>query len=290
MHGQGRAYAAWVAVCVLWGTTYLAIRIGLETIPPLLMAGIRWIVAGTILLVLLRARGERVPPFRTWGTLLILGLLLPGVGNGGVVWAEQTVSSGVTAVLVATLPFWMAGLEWLRPAGERLTWRRVAGLLVGFAGIVALVWSDVEVAHGPSVLTGVVAAQLACVGWAVGSMYSRHHAANQNVLMTAAFEMLFGGVILLGAGALHHEWPRLAFTPRTAGALGYLIVAGSIGGYTAYAYALKHLPVSVVSLYAYANPVIAVVLGTVVLGEPFTRQMGAAAAVVMTGMWLVQRR
>ncbi len=289
MRTNRRAYAAWVAVCVLWGTTYLAIRIALETIPPFLMGAIRWIVAGTLLATVLRLRGERMPPPRAWGPLIVLGILLPGIGNGGVLWAEQTVSSGVTAVLVATSPFWMVGLEALVPDGESLTMRRALGLAIGFGGIVVLVWSDIQGGEGNGLLGGVIAAQLACAGWAVGSIYGRRHAPEANVLTIAAFEMLFGGAALLAAGLLHHEWNRLAFTPRTGGALAYLVVAGSIAGYTAYAYALKHLPISVVSLYAYVNPVIAVVLGTLVLDEPFTGRMAMAVAVVLMGMWLVRR-
>jgi drug/metabolite transporter (DMT)-like permease len=283
-----RAWTAWAAICILWGTTYLAIRIAIETIPPLLMAGARWLIAGTLLAVVLKARGERMPPPREWAPLVVLGILLPGVGNGGVVWAEQTLSSGITAVLVATAPFWMVGFEALMPGGERLSARHTTGLLVGFAGIVALVWPEVA-GHGGAHLGGVAAAQLACAGWAAGSIYSRRHAPGANVLTIAAFEMLFGGIALLAAASVDHEWRHLVVTPRTFGAFAYLVVFGSIAGYTAYAYALKHLPIATVSLYAYVNPVIAVVLGTIVLGEPFTPRIAAAAAVVLAGMWLVRR-
>jgi drug/metabolite transporter (DMT)-like permease len=288
-----RAYLAWAAVCLIWGTTYLAIRISLESIPPLLMAAIRWIVAGGLLIAILALRGERLPRRRAWPSLALLGVLLLGFGNGGVVWAEQTVPSGLTAVLVATSPFWMVGMDALMAGGERLTIRRVLGLVVGFAGIVMLVWPEIHVGEGGrAFLGGVIAAQIACVGWAIGSSYARHrgrgHAKDENVLATAAFEMLFGGLFLLAAGLVMHETARLTFTPRTAGALAYLIVVGAIGGFTAYAYALKHLPIATVSLYAYINPIIAVILGTVVLNEPFNARMAAAAAIVLAGMALVR--
>jgi drug/metabolite transporter (DMT)-like permease len=290
-----RAYLAWAAVCLIWGTTYLAIRISLESIPPLLMAAIRWIVAGGVLIAILALRGERLPRRPAWPSLALLGVLLLGFGNGGVVWAEQTVPSGLTAVLVATSPFWMVGMDALMADGERLTIRRVLGLVVGFAGIVMLVWPEIHVGEGGrAFLGGVIAAQVACVGWAIGSSYARHrgrgHAKDENVLATAAFEMLFGGLFLLAAGLAMHETARLAFTPRTAGALAYLIVFGAIGGFTAYAYALKHLPVATVSLYAYINPIIAVILGTVVLNEPFNARMAVAAAIVLAGMALVRQR
>ena len=142
---KAKAYAAWMTVCVVWGTTYLAIRIALETIPPLLMGGIRYIAAGTLLGTILRIRGERLPGPRAWPPLIVMGMLLIGLGNGGVVWAEQTVSSGLTAVLVATSPFWMVGIDALTPHGARLGWRKVVGLIVGFSGIVLLVWPQIGV-------------------------------------------------------------------------------------------------------------------------------------------------
>jgi drug/metabolite transporter (DMT)-like permease len=286
-----RAYAAWVTVCLVWGTTYLAIRIALESIPPLLMAGFRWVAAGAALLAALRLRGERLPPLRTWGTLVVLGILLLGFGNGGVVWAEQTVPSGLTAVLVAASPFWMVGAEALMPDGERLTVVRFAGLLVGFGGIVALVWPSL--APGPAghaFLVGVASTQIACLGWALGSTYAKRHARASNVLTAAACQMLTGGLFLMGAASLRREWLALAFTPRTAGALAYLIVFGAVAGFSAYAYALKHLPVTTVSLYAYVNPVIAVVLGTLLLDEPFAPRTALAATVVLVGVALVGRR
>jgi drug/metabolite transporter (DMT)-like permease len=282
------AYFAWIAVCLIWGTTYLGIRIALETIPPFLMAAFRWSVAGSVIIAILAARGEPLPPVNAWGPLAVLGLLLLAIGNGGVVWAERTVSSGLTAVLVSTSPFWMVGIEALRADGDPLTARRVAGLLVGFAGIVLLVWPEVQIGEGGrGFLGGVAAAQLACVGWAIGSSYERRHSREANVLATAAFEMLFGGLMLLAVGLARHEWATLAFTPRTLGALAYLTFAGAIGAFSAYAYALKHLPVATVSLYAYINPVIAVVLGTLVLREPFSIRMAVAAVVVLAGMALV---
>ncbi len=285
-----RAYAAWVIVCVLWGTTYLAIRISLETIPPLLMAGFRWITAGSLLLIMLKLRGEQLPSRRSWPSLAVLGLLLLGFGNGAVVWAEQTVPSGLTAVLVAMCPFWMVGLEAVMPDGDRLTPRRVIGLLVGFAGIVTLVWPEVHVGGGRLFLGGVISTQIACVGWALGSTYARRRGHEENVLGAAAFEMLFGGMLLLAAGAAIGEWRIVAFNPRTSAALAYLIVFGAIAGFSAYAYALKHLPVATVSLYAYVNPIIAVILGTMVLQEPLNVRMATAAGIVLVGMALVRSR
>ena len=281
-------------MCLIWGTTYLAIRISLETIPPLLMAAMRWIAAGGLLITVLALRGERLPARREWPSLTILGILLLGFGNGAVVWAEQTVPSGLTAVLVATSPFWMVGIDALMPGGEPITLRRLLGLIVGFGGIVLLVWPEIEFGGGRAFLGGVIAAQIACVGWAVGSSYARHrgrgHASDENVLATAAFEMLFGGIALLIVSLILGETARLSVTPRTGAALVYLTFVGAIGGFSAYAYALKHLPVATVSLYAYVNPMIAVVLGTLVLQEPFSARMIGAALIVFIGIALVRTK
>jgi drug/metabolite transporter (DMT)-like permease len=295
MSSSGRAYFAWAVVCVVWGTTYLAIRIALETIPPMLMASMRWIAAGSVLIVALKISGQRLPGPRSWPALTVLGILLLGFGNGAVVWAEQTVPSGLTAVLVATVPFWMVGVETLAGRGnrERLGARRIIGLVIGFIGIVMLVWPELRLeGMGSGFLSGVISSQLAGVGWAIGSTYARRRghtdAEDENVLATAAFEMLFGGVALLLVGLALGEQSRLVFNTRTSLALAHLIVFGAIAGFTAYAYALKHLPVATVSLYAYVNPVIAVVLGALILDEPFGLRMVSSAAVVLGGIALVR--
>lgn len=283
------AWGAWIAVCLLWGTTYLAIRIALETVPPMLMGGFRWTLAGALILGVMKLRGDRVPGRADWPALALLGVLLIGFGNGGVVWAEQTLPSGLTAVLVAVIPFWMVGVETLTGSTDALTPRRGLGLLVGFAGIVLLVWPELELGAGRDFVLGVLATQLACLGWAIGSIYSRRRAPAENVLAVAAYQMLFGGVAMCAAGTLHAEWAHVAFNVRTASALGYLLVFGSIAGFSAYGYALKHLPIATVSLYAYVNPVIAVVLGTLVLDEPMSPRLAVAGLIVLAGMGMVRK-
>jgi len=259
----------------------------------MLMAATRWIIAGTILVVILAIRREPLPRVRTWPGLSLLGVLLLGFGNGAVVWAEQTVPSGLTAVLIATVPFWMVGVESVVPGGERITLRRVLGLLVGFSGIVVLVWPELSFSKTDrGFLVGVLSTQIAGFGWALGSSYGRRRgradARDESVLVTAAFEMLFGGFVLLVVGLVLGEWSRLAFTMRSSLALAHLIVFGAIAAFTAYAYALKHLPVATVSLYAYVNPIIALVLGTLLLHEPFSRRTIVAAGIVFSGMALVK--
>lgn len=283
-------YLAWIAVCVIWGTTYLGIRISLESMPPALMGGVRWTIAGLLLAAYVLARGETLPPVSRWGSILLLGFLLLAIGNGGVVFAEQWVPSGLAAVLVATSPFWMASVESFLPDGERLDRTTVLGLIIGFAGILVLVWPDLALDRGADrrFLAGVIALQIASFGWALGSSYSRRHARNDHIFGTTALQMLFGGLMMIAAGTVRGEWQQLFFTPRTAAALAYLSTVGAIGGFVAYTYALRHLPVSFVSLYAYINPVIAVALGVLLLGEPFDARMATAAALVFAGVAVVR--
>lgn len=285
-----RAWLAWIAVCIIWGTTYLGIRISLETMPPALMAGLRWTLAGVLVIGVLRARGVTLPVRQRWPGLAILAVLMIGFGNGWVVWAEQYVPSGVTAVIVATSPFWMVGVDACLPGGERLHAGTVAGLLVGFSGILLLTWPDLSAGgtHAWRFAAGIGALQLACAGWAFGSWYSKRRMGGIHVVASTGVQMLFGGALMLGVGTLAGEWQILHFSTRTALALTYLVLVGSIGGFVAYIYALKHLPISTVSLYAYINPMIAVLLGALVLDEPLNMRVALASAIVLAGLAVVR--
>lgn len=284
------AWIAFIAVCVIWGTTYLAIKVALETIPPFLMGGIRYLIAGSLLMAILAARGVALPAPREWGPLAFLGFLMISLGNGGVNWGEQYLASGITAVVIATSPFWMVAVDAFFPGGERLSGRKWFGLVVGFSGIVLLVWPDLslEGANTRDVLFGILALQIACAGWSVASSYTKRHALSHSVLVVAAVQMFFGGLFMFIAGLLSGEWSALSFNVRTTAALAYLTVAGSLVAFAAYSYALRHLPVSTVSLYTYVNPVIAVALGTTLLGEPFRLSMLVAAAIIVTGIAIVR--
>ena len=295
------AYFAWGAVCLIWGTTYLGIRVSLESIPPALMGGLRWLLAGSLLTIYLVARGRPLPPVSQWRGIALLGFLMLGLGNGGVVYAEQFVPSGLAAVIVATAPFWMAGVESLLPDGERLRRSVIIGLVIGFSGIVLLVWPDLTLGSASSrgFLAGIAALQVAAIGWSIGSSYSKRHGrkvaeassgadSDNEVLGTAAYQMLAGGLMMTAAGTLRGEWSSLFFTTRTTAAMLYLATIGAVGGFVAYTYALRHLPVSFVSLYAYINPVIAVALGVLVLHEPFTWRMAISAALVFAGVAVVR--
>jgi drug/metabolite transporter (DMT)-like permease len=291
-----RAYLAFAAISVIWGTTYLAIKLALETIPPFAMGGLRYVAGGAILALLLRARGVGLPPLRDWPPFAVIGLLMLGFGNGGVTYAEQFVPSGLAAVMIATTPFWMTGVDALVGNGERLGMRKIVGLAIGFSGIIVLVWPDLVASasggagYGTGFGAGIIALQLACIGWAFGSSYAKRLSQTADVLASAAMQMMFGGAWMLLAATVAGEWPRLHFNVATSASLLYLILAGSVAGYAAYAYALKYLPVSTVSMYAYINPVIAVALGTVLLGEPFHARMLVAAAIIAAGILIVRTR
>jgi drug/metabolite transporter (DMT)-like permease len=193
-------------------------------------------------------------------------------------------------VIVASNPFWMAATEAALPDGERLRARVVIGLIIGFSGIIVLVWPDLTVGSSGrrGFLGGVIALQIASIGWSLGSSYSRRHARTDNLLGTTASQMLAGGVIMMAAATVLGEWPHLYLTRRTAIALAYLSTVGAVGGFVAYTYALRHLPVSFVSLYAYINPVIAVALGVLWLHEALDSRMAIAAGLVLAGVAVVQ--
>jgi drug/metabolite transporter (DMT)-like permease len=284
-----RAYWAWLAVCVSWGTTFLATRIAIESLPPLAMAGTRHFVAGLVIAVVLRARRVNLPPVDSWGGHAMLGLLMIGFGNGCLVWAQQFVPSGVAAVMVSVIPFWMIGVEAFMPGGEPIRKRQVIGLVLGFGGIVLLTRSSLDgTTPTPQMLLGVVMTQLSCLGWAVGSAYAKRHKRDENLFAATAMQIVFGGAVLMAVATVTGEWPRVDPTARSLLAVLYLVLVGTFVGYVSYVYALKHLPVSIVSLYAYVNPVIAVILGSLILRERFTPRMAVAIAIIFAAMVIVR--
>jgi drug/metabolite transporter (DMT)-like permease len=284
------AYGAWAAVCFFWGTTYLAIRIGLETLQPTLFAGIRFLVAGSILFfVMSRQRNARMPARREWFDLGVVGLMLLGVGNGAVVWAEQWVPSGMAALLVATSPFWAAALERLQGGGERVGLRGLLGMAVGFGGLAMLVGPQLFGGElNGKYLLGILIIQVGCFFWQAGSLYAKRRPTGVSPLMASSVQMLWAGLVLTLAGTLIGEWNGMRFSARSVGALAYLVVFGSIVAYSAYMYAIQKLPLPLVSTYSYVNPIVALVLGWLVLSEPLGRHEGGAALVILLGVALVK--
>ena len=291
---QGReklgAYGAWAAVCFFWGTTYLAIAVGLESFQPTLFAGLRFLIAGGVLFfVMSRQQGARLPFGREWFDLGVVGLMLLGVGNGAVVWAEKWVPSGMAALLVATSPFWAAALERFQKDGERVGVRGLLGMAVGFGGLAMLVGPQLFGAelNGKYVL-GVVIIQVGSLFWQAGSVYSKLRPVGVSPLMASAVQMLWAGVVLTLVGTLAGEWSGMSFSARSAGALVYLVVFGSIVAYSAYMYAIQKLPLPLVSTYSYVNPLVALALGLMILSEPLGWREAGAALVILLGVALVK--
>jgi drug/metabolite transporter (DMT)-like permease len=284
---------AFAAVYVLWGSTYLGIRVAVETIPPFSMAGSRAIAAGAILYAWARWRGAAKPEFAHWrGAAIVGGLLLLG-GNGLLSWAEQRVPSGVSALIYGSVPLWMILLEWLWHRGPRPTIGIVSGLIVGFVGLGFLV-APGRRSHGAVInLPSAAVLLLAAFLWAAGSLYSRRARLPSSRLLAAAMEMLTGGALLMLAGGVTGEWIRFGPAQGSAhswAAWCYLVTFGSLIGFTAYAWLLQVASPAHVSTYAYVNPVVAVFLGWALAGEQITsRTLLAAAAIILAVIIIVTR-
>ncbi len=284
--------AAFAAVYAVWGSTYLAIRVVVESMPPFLAGAVRFIVAGVALLTVLKLRGVPSLTAQQWKHAGVTGTLLLVGGNGLVMWAEKTIPSGLTALLIALTPVWFALLDWARPGGLRPRMKTLAGIVVGFIGVIMLVTAR-STGHGAQSAgdwLGAVAIIVAGAFWASGSLYSKYNPNTASPWMNSAAQMIGGGAGLLVLSLLLGEpfttrWAGV--TPRSLVALGYLIVFGSWIGFSAYIYLLKHCNPSAVSTYAYVNPVIAVLLGWVILGETLSAGMLWGAAVVVAGVVII---
>ena len=283
--------SAFAILYVVWGSTYLAILFAIETLPPFLMASLRFFIAGTLLYSWSRAvLGAAAPRLAQWRAAAIVGVLLLVGGNGLVVWSEQRIASGVAALLVGTVPCFMVLLDWLRPGGVRPTGRVVAGLVLGLLGLLWLVGPDSVMGGGRADLVGAAALVLASFSWAFGSIYSRHASMPSSPFLSTAMQMLAGGVgLLLLAVARGEPWQftAAAVSLRSVLSFAYLVVFGSIVAFSAYVWLLRVSTPARVSTYAYVNPVVAVLLGAAFAGEALTARMLVAAAVIVSGVALI---
>lgn len=281
---------AFLAIYTIWGTTYLAIRLAIETIPPFFMAGTRFFLAGIVALSFLLLRGVPWPNWKQWRSATIIGLFLLVGGNGFVTWSEQQVPSGIAALVVATVPLWIALFDWLLFRGERPGRRGAIGVMLGFIGIVLLV--------GPAQINGtstinliyMLILLLAPILWSFGSLYSRQATLPDNTFMSVAMEMLTGGVALFILGLVTGERAQLniqEISLQSLMATLYLIVFGSIIALTAYIWLLKTVQAAKVATYTYVNPVIAVFLGWLVLGEWVTPLMLLAIGIIILAVFLI---
>jgi drug/metabolite transporter (DMT)-like permease len=292
-------WAALIALYISWGSTYLAIRIAIESIPPFLMAGTRFVVAGAIMFGWAYARGEARGALSQVKSAAITGVLLLLCGNGLVVWAEKSIPSGIVALIVGLCPFWMVIISWIWERNARPSLTTALGLLVGFAGLLFLVLPDLIGKHSASgaksLITpgGLLSVTVATLSWAFGSIYSRRRQLPSSPIFTIAIEMLSGGTALIVAGLLMREFRSEALssvTLRSVFALGYLIVFGSIIGFSSYIYLLRATTVARASTYAYVNPVVAIFLGWLIAGEPLNWRVIVSAALITGAVALISRK
>jgi drug/metabolite transporter (DMT)-like permease len=282
--------AAYLVLCVVWGSTYLAIRVGVRGCPPALFAGVRFLIAGSLLVLAALILGLGLPRRAAdWRTNGIVGVLLLLCGNGLVVWAEQFTPSGVAAIFVVTVALWMALFDAVLPGSRaRPTLTQAGGLLLGFLGTLLLVGAEAGTL-GQADWRGPIGLTVASMSWACGSVYSSRHPTRGNPYGSAALQMLAGGLALTLVGTLRGEWAGLRITAETAGALAYLVVFGSLVGYSSYVYVLRHLPPAIVGTHTYVNTVVAVLLGWLILDEPITRRTVVAMGVVLASVVWVRR-
>jgi drug/metabolite transporter (DMT)-like permease len=287
---RGQIIAAFLAIYLVWGSTYLAIRYAVETMPPFVMGGTRFLISGVLLYAWARWRGAPRPTRIHWKNATIAGAFLLLGGNGGVVWAEQTVPSGLTALLVSILPFWLVMIEWARPPRRRPSTVVLIGLVVGFLGIVVLVGPGNVGGEGSVSLLGATVLVLASLSWAIGSFWSRDAEMPESGLIATGMEMLGGGALLFLAGAGVGELRDFDFSAvSTASWVGwiYLILFGSLIGFTSYIWLLDKVSPARLGTYAYVNPVVAVILGWAIAGETLSLRTGIAAVIVVFAVALI---
>lgn len=276
------------ALYLLWGSTYLGIKFAVETLPPFLMAGGRFVLAGGVLYALLRLRGVAAPTAAQWRASVLSSALLLLGGNGLVTWGQQTVATGRAALIIATTPLWMVVLGWLFYRGERPSGRVWLGLAVGFVGAALLIRPAANTAE--SSLGGLLALALAPVAWSLGSLETRRLRPAENTLLTSAMQMLLGGVLMLLVGAGLGEVPTLLsgqVATRSVVAFLYLTVFGGLVGFSTYAWLLHVASPTAVSTYAYVNPLVAVLLGWAVLDERLDTAVLLAAALILGAVVLI---
>ena len=286
-----RIWSALIAIYIIWGSTYLAIRFAVDTIPPFLMAATRFLVPGTLLYIWRRMAGDPIPTRREWRAALIIGLFLLLGGNGGVTWAEQYVPSGLAALIVGSAPLWMVLLDAIRPGGKHPRSLTVIGVLLGFAGISLLIGPTLMAGNSGKLFPlGVAALLLAAFLWSIGSLYGRSAPLPASPLLSLGMQMLAGGAGLLLTGALSGDFYRLNLSLvslRSLLSLSYLIIFGSLIGFGAYTWLLRNAPTPLVATYAYINPLIAILLGYFLAEESLNIRILSAALIIISSVALI---
>lgn len=280
-----KVWVALLALYIVWGSTYLGIKVAIETIPPFLHAGIRFLISGIILVTWQRMAGQQMPTRKQWISTAIIGTLLLLGGNGLVAWAEQVIPSGVAALIVGSVPMFLVVTEALRPNGLKPNWQAILGLLIGFAGIFILV-GPAEISGSAAKLNpfGVSALLFACLFWSIGSVYSKSADLPKSSLMSTGAQMLMGSIGLFIISFVTGEisnWNPASVSMRSIYGLLYLIFVGSLIGFASFGWLLQNAPISLVATYAYVNPIVAVLLGNWLAAELLGPRIWLAAAIII---------
>ena len=281
---------AFTAIYLIWGSTYLGIRIAVGSMPPFAMAAARFLIAGGLLFTYLKLRGAPWPTAFQWRVNAVIGTFLLLGGNGLVVYAEQVIPSGITALLIGVGPLFIVLTEWAWPGGSRPTAVTMGALLLGFVGVAWLAAPWENTAHGGLNPTGVVAILAACLFWGIGSIYSRHARHGADPMLASAMQMFGGGAALTVVALLHGEFAQInlaGVTPRAWTAFLYLIAIGSLVGFSTFVWLMKHSTPARVSTYAYVNPIVAVFLGWALLGEPINSRTIVASVIIVTAVAII---
>lgn len=279
---------AYILVCIVWGSTYLAIRVGVQSMPPFLFAGIRFIVAGSIILLFSYLKKLEFPKgIKEYLKISVVGFFLLAVGNSLVVTAEMRVNSSTAALLLALIPIFIAILEQFIPEGSRTSLLGWIGMFIGFVGVGILSFSGGG--EFDTDFFGIILLLLSCLAWAVGSIYSKRTVFSGSIVTQIGIQMLAGGLVQTFMGLIVGEASKFKYNPSGIGAMLYLIFVGSLVGYTSYIYLISVWPVSKAGTYAYVNPVVAMFLGWLILHEPITGKMIISAILILTGVIIVQR-
>ncbi len=287
-----KLWIALLALYIVWGSTYLGIKVAIETIPPFFHAGIRFLISGVILVIWQRSAGVAMPTRSQWISTAIIGNLLLLGGNGLVSWAEQFIPSGIAALIIGSVPIFLVIGEALRPGGVKPNWQAILGIGIGFVGIYILVGPSKEAGMALNVF-GVIALLSACVLWTFGSIYSKNANLPKSVLMSTGAQMLMGSIGLFIVSALTGElvsWDASAVSARSIYGVLYLIFIGSLIGFVAYGWLLQNAPISLVATYAYVNPIVAVLLGYWFGNETLEPRIWLATAIIIGSVMFINSR
>jgi drug/metabolite transporter (DMT)-like permease len=286
-----KIWLALLALYIVWGSTYLAIRFAVETIPPFLHAALRFLISGAVLYVWRRMAGDAAPTASNWKAAAIVGAALLLGGNGLVAWAEQTVPSGIAALMISTSPFWLVLFEAIRSGGAKPTWQSIVGLIIGFGGVFLLIGpAEILGTSGSFDTFGIILLLLAPIFWSMGSIYARGADMPQSTLLGTGMEMLTGAVALFVVSLVRGELHGFNFSQVSMQSwlgLLYLITFGSLVGFVSFGYLLHNAPVSLLSTYAYVNPVVAVFLGWLLASEQLNARIGIASAIIIGSVILI---